>query len=357
MRAILLALLFATAIVGGFVGCTKPEQIPTEEAGLKVDPLTKEEEETLLSQAQTIFGVLPDKMPGSENDTPELIALGEKLYHEKQLSVNGTQSCNSCHMVDNGKSGVDNLPTSPGAQGALGKRNSPTVLNAGFHFAQFWDGRAADLVEQAKGPILNADEMAMPSEAEVEKRLSASQDYTAAFAAAFPKEKKPITYQNVANAIAAFERTLVSRSRYDDYVAGKKDALTDVEKRGLQTFIASGCITCHVSPTFGGTMYQKLGLVMPYDTKDAGRYEVTKDPADSLMFKVPSLRNVALTAPYYHDGSIPTLDSAVSLMSWHQLGKKLEARDLQLIVAFLQSLSDPSRTVAAAPAAKSVAAK
>ncbi|MFZ9870333.1 MAG: cytochrome-c peroxidase [Candidatus Kapaibacteriota bacterium] len=347
MKAVLLALLLASAAVGGIVGCSKPETTPEETATLTVEPLTPEEEETLLAQAKALFGVLPDMMPGASTDTPELVALGEKLYNETQLSATGTQSCNSCHMVDGGKSGVDNLPTSPGAHGTPGTRNSPTVLNAGFHFVQFWDGRAADLVEQAKGPILNPAEMAMASEKDVEDRLSAIDEYKTAFAAAFPQAKQPITYHNVATAIAAFERTLVSKSRYDDYVSGTSSALTDVEKRGLQTFISTGCITCHVSPTFGGSMYQKLGLVNPYDSKDAGRYEVTKDPADSLMFKVPSLRNVALTAPYYHDGSIPTLDSAVTSMAWHQLGRKLETKDRDLIVAFLSALSDPSRKLAA----------
>lgn len=323
--------------------CSQKQDVPKEAAPAEAKALTAAEEQELKDQASALFGALPASMPGAENDTPELIALGEKLYMDTRLSVNDKQSCNSCHMVDQNRSGVDNLPVSPGAKGGDGDRNSPTVLNAGFQFVQFWDGRAEDLVAQAKGPILNPGEMAMPSEKAVEQKIGAIPEYAEAFKAVFPKGKKPVSYHNIATAIAAFERTLRSPSRFDDYIAGNATALTNAEKRGMKTFIESGCITCHMGTTFGGAMYQKLGLVNPYESKDAGRYEVTKDPADSLMFKVPMLRNVALTAPYFHDGSVKTLDEAVSLMGWHQLGKKLTKDEITSIVTFLNALSDPKR--------------
>ena len=337
LKALLLAL---SAMI--LMSCQQTEEKASPDE-LDVKPLTAQEEDELFSQASALFGALPERMPGSENDTPELIALGEDLYFETALSENNSQSCNTCHMVNDGFAGVDNEVTSEGAHGERGERNSPTVLNAGYHFVQFWDGRAEDLVEQAKGPILNPVEMAMASEEAVESRLSEDPDYQQAFAAAFPDQKNPITYQNVAEAIAAFERTLISRSRFDDYMDGDRAALTAAEKRGLQTYVSTGCITCHMQSTFGGTMYQKLGLVNPYPSEDPGRYMVTNDPADSMMFKVPSLRNVALTAPYWHDGSVATLEEAVELMAWHQLGRKLEEKDVDLIVAFLNSLSDPDR--------------
>lgn len=304
--------------------------------------LTEAEEQELLTKASSIFGVLPNKMPGSENDTPELIELGKKLYFETKLSVNNTMSCNTCHDINN-LAGVDNKPTSPGAlPGKIGTRNTPTVFNAGFQFAQFWDGRSPDLKDQAKGPILNPVEMAMPNEKEVEKVISSIPEYQEMFKKAYPNDKKPITFDNIANAIAAFERTLVSKSRFDEWITGNKTALTDEEKVGLKHFIEVGCITCHTGPLFGGNIYQKMGLVKPYyNTKDLGRYEVTKQESDKFMFKVAMLRNVELTFPYFHDGSVNKLEDAVKIMADINLGKQLTDEQLRTIVAFLKSLTDP----------------
>src|SRR5512136_580014 len=179
----------------------------------------------LRAKAKSFVAPLPDKMPGADKDSPAAITLGQKLYFEKRLSVNGKQSCNDCHMVDQNRAGVDNEPTSEGAHGKRGDRNSPTTLNAGFHFAQFWDGRAKDLVEQAKGPVLNPVEMAMPDEKEVIKRLEADADYARLFKAAFPGEDKPINYHTFARAVAAFERTLITHDRFDDFLKGDDKAL------------------------------------------------------------------------------------------------------------------------------------
>ncbi|MEY5010252.1 MAG: hypothetical protein RLZZ253_1391 [Verrucomicrobiota bacterium] len=296
------------------------------------------------SRAQAFFQPIPDKMPGSDKDSAELVTLGRQLYFEKGLSANNSQSCNSCHAVDRNMGGVDNEPTSPGAFGKRGGRNSPTVLNAGFHLAQFWDGRAADLVAQAKGPILNPIEMAMPSEAEVVKKLSAVAEYPKAFAAAFPGQKDPLTYENIAQAIAAFERTLVTHDRLDDFLKGDDQALTGVELKGLETFVSTGCIACHNGPLLGANSYQKMGVVNAYaNGEDLGRHAVTKSEEDKLKFKVPSLRNIALTGPYFHDGKAASLEEAVRQMAWLQLGRKLEDGDVKSIVAFLNTLTDKAR--------------
>lgn len=303
-----------------------------------------QETKDLQVKAKQIFGVLPKKMPGSENDTPELIALGKKLYFEKKLSQNETQSCNSCHNIEGKSAGVDNLPTSPGAFGKNGDRNSPTVLNAGFHFVQFWDGRAPDLKEQAKGPILNPVEMAMPNESEVLKRLSADASYPDLFAKAFAGDKSPISYENVGRAIAAFERTLISVSRFDDFIEGDHSALSKEEQAGFTSFISAGCTSCHAGNMLGGNSFRKVGQVHPYPTEDLGRFQVTKKAEDKYFFKVPSLRNVALTGPYFHDGKVSSLEEAVKKMAYHQLGQELSDLETKKIVSFLGSLSDKTKT-------------
>lgn len=315
-----------------------------------------EKTKKLIDDSKKIFGTIPDKMPGGEVDTPELIQLGEKLYFEKRLSANDTQSCNSCHNVVGKAAGVDNLPTSPGAFGKNGVRNSPTVLNAGFHIAQFWDGRAKDLKEQAKGPILNPVEMAMPSASEVENKIGQIPEYQELFAKAYPdsltKENsntltraQKITYDNITGAIAAFERTLKTQDRFDDFQKGNHKALSIEEQEGLEKFIATGCITCHVGPLLGGNSFRKLGQINPYEnSSDKGRQDLTKNSSDAFVFKVPSLRNVAITGPYFHDGKITTLEEAVKKMAHLQLGRDLSDSDTKLIVTFLKTLTDKNRS-------------
>jgi len=328
--------VFAIALAVLVTACGKPGD--TQEPKEVVRALSGAEETELRSMAEGVFAVLPDVMPGHEGTTAEMIALGKSLYFDKRLSVNDKQSCNTCHDVSNGAAGVDNVVTSEGALGGRGTRNSPTVFNAGFHAMQFWDGRAADLIEQAKGPICNPAEMAMPEPAAVEAKLKKTAEYPGLFAEAFPEQPSPVTFDNVAKAIAAFERTLIAPSRFDKWITGDTAALTMSERRGMHTFINTGCISCHNGPLFGGNGLQKLGNVQPYATSDPGRYNVTKDPADSLMFKVPSLRLAARTKPYFHDGSVPTLSKAIELMGWHQLGKKLSNQDVAEIETFLKAL-------------------
>ena len=303
-----------------------------------------DDSERLIRRANRYFSPLPAAMPGAENDAPERIALGKKLYFEKRLSINDTQSCASCHRLEDGFAGVDNLPVSPGARGEQGTRNSPTVLNAGWQDSQFWDGRAADLVEQAKGPILNPIEMGMPDEQAVEEKVRGIAEYQSAFALAFPGNEPAITYQNIAEAIAAFERTLITPSRFDDFMNGDAGALSVAEQRGLNDFIRIDCKSCHDGKLLGGDAYEPLGKENPYENQvDPGIYALTKDEDDRMVFKVSPLRNVALTAPYFHDGKIKTLDEAVRKMGKLQLDKELTDQQTSDITSFLKALTDKRR--------------
>ncbi len=304
-----------------------------------VQPALALDTDTLRAQARNFFQPVPPAMPGSEHDSSEKIRLGERLYFETALSINGTQSCNSCHRVDGLKPGVDNETTSPGALGKRGDRNSPSVWNAGFHIAQFWDGRAKDLAEQAKGPILNPIEMGLPDEQAAIKKLQAA-GYASAFKAIYT-DAQPLSYNNVADAIAAYERTLVTEDRFDHFLAGDNQALTSIEQQGLQDFISSGCIACHNGSLLGANSYQKIGMVNAYpNTHDLGRFAVTNKEQDRFVFKVPSLRDISHTAPYFHDGKAATLEQAVKDMAWYQLGQKLTDEKVQSISTFLRSLDN-----------------
>ena len=297
----------------------------------------------LQAQAKAIFAPLPERAERTTHPiTNEQIVLGKKLYNDTILSVGKDISCNSCHDLK--KFGVDGEPTSPGHKGQRGDRNSPTVFNSALHTAQFWDGRAATVEEQALGPITNPVEMAMPSSEEVIARLKADKEYPGLFKNAFPENRDPITYQNIGLAIGSFERTLLTPSRFDDYLKGDTGALSDQEKAGLKAFIGSGCIACHSGVGIGGGMYQKIGLVNPYKTEDLGRFNVTKNEADKYVFKVPSLRNIEKTGPYFHDGKVKTLQEAVKLMGFHQTGRQLADQEVQDIVAFLNSLTGKVET-------------
>jgi len=266
------------------------------------------------------------------------VALGRKLFHDKSLSSDGSIACSSCH--DLARFGADGRATSLGVGGQVGARNAPTVLNAGAQFRMFWDGRAATLEEQAKGPVLNPGEMGMPDGETVAKRLASSAEYRTLFARAFPDMEKPVTFDNYAIAIAAFERTLVTRGRWDAFLEGDSSALTAEEKRGLKTFLNAGCMVCHTGKMLGGSMYERVGVVEPWPNQtDPGRYAVTKDEGDRMMFKVPTLRNIAETAPYFHDGSAKTLDDAVRMMGKHQLGLELTPEEVSAIVVWLTSLT------------------
>lgn len=292
----------------------------------------------LRDQADALLGALPAEAPNPDNPiTPAKVALGRMLYYDARLSKNHDVSCNSCHLLD--RFGVDGQPTSAGHRGQRGERNSPTVYNAALHVAQFWDGRAANVEEQAKGPVLNPVEMAMPSEAATVAVLESIPGYAPLFAAAFPEDEQPISYENMARAIGAFERQLMTPAPFDAFLAGDDDALTDAQLAGLEAFIGAGCVACHQGPTVGGQMYQKLGLLKPYPTEDPGRAAVTGNEADRQFFKVPSLRNVTQTGPYLHDGSIERLEDVIRIMVVHQLGGEIGAEKEAAIRAFLDALT------------------
>jgi len=298
----------------------------------------------LMRRANRFFEPLPSAMPGAQDDTVERITLGRQLFFEKRLSINDSQSCASCHKLDDGFAGVDNLGTSPGAGGELGNRNSPTVLNAGWQDAQFWDGRAEDLVAQAGQPILNPVEMGMPDEQAVEDKIRAIDEYRKAFGAVFPDDQRPVTYLNITRAIAAFERTLITPSRFDDFLNGDSAALTETEQRGLDSFLQLDCNSCHDGVLVGGETYEPLGKEHPYENQaDQGIYELSGDEDDRMVFKVAPLRNVALTAPYFHDGKIDSLDEAIRKMGKLQLDEELSDSQVSDIASFLKALTDKNR--------------
>jgi cytochrome c peroxidase len=293
----------------------------------------------LTSLQKNFFAPLPNSMKKADEIlSPDKVALGRKLFHETKLSKAQDISCATCHSLDT--FGADQQTTSTGHKGQKGGRNAPTVLNAAGHVAQFWDGRAADVEEQAKGPVLNPIEMAMPHAQAVEAVLKKDAAYPALFKAAFPQDAQPITFDNMAKAIAAFERTLVTPSRWDAYLKGDNKALTAEEVAGAATFVDAGCTGCHMGPYVGGSMFQVLGLQKPWPhQEDLGRYNITHQDSDKMVFKVPSLRNVEKTAPYFHDGKVASLEEAVQLMGRHQLGKELSPKEVQNIVAWLKTLT------------------
>lgn len=301
-------------------------------------------EEGLYKKANTYFSALPQQAPTDQyQSTDEKIKLGKVLYFDKRLSKAGNISCNSCHQLDN--FGVDGEKTSLGDTDERGPRNSPTTFNAALQFSQFWDGRAKDVEEQAGMPILNPIEHAIPNENFLINRLKGIELYQSLFSQAFPEQSNPINYTNLKYAIAAFERTLLTPSRFDQYLKGDKKALTAQEKRGMEKFIETGCITCHSSELVGGKMFNKFGVHGDYweltksESIDEGRYEVTGEESDKYIFKVPSLRNVEHTAPYFHDGSVDSLGKAVTIMAKLQNNIDLSEEDRDDIVAFLKSLS------------------
>lgn len=266
------------------------------------------------------------------------VDLGRMLFFDPRLSRDRDVSCNSCHRLD--RFGVDHAPLSTGEGGARGRRNAPSVYHAGGNFTAFWDGRAPDVEHQATEPMLNPTEMALKDPPTIVARLAAIPGYVAAFEAAFPARGKPITLEHVGVALGAFERRLVTPSRWDRFLAGDHAALTADELAGLKLFTDSGCITCHTGELVGGSMFQKAGAMKPWPNQaDQGRYEVTRSAADRMLFKVPSLRNVTETAPYFHDASAATLDQAVRMMADRQLDTPLDPAEVRLIVAWLGALT------------------
>lgn len=279
--------------------------------------------------------IQPIEMP-TDLDTGK-VELGKKLFFDPRLSKSGWISCNSCHNLSMG--GTDNLVSSIGHGWAEGPINAPTVLNSSFNIAQFWDGRAKDLVEQAGGPIANPGEMASSHELAVEV-LNTISGYVTEFADVYGGA--PITIDQVTDSIAEFERTLVTPdSRFDQWLKGDEDALTEQELKGYELFKVTGCIGCHNGPSVGGSAFQKMGSFNRFETANpaTGRQGVTGERADRMRFKVPNLRNIELTYPYFHDGSVRTLEEAVDTMVWVQLNRRFSEEGTAKVVAFLKTLT------------------
>lgn len=297
---------------------------------------------------QSLPNVAP--APADNPTTAEKVELGKILYHDPRLSSSGTVACASCHNVMGG--GEDNRGGSVGVGAQVGGRSAPTVWNSAFNGTQFWDGRAPSLEAQAKGPVTNPIEMGMKNWDDVVARLKAIPGYTPLFDKAFPGGNA-VSADNAAKAIAAYERTLITpNSAYDKFANGDKSALSAQQLRGAETFAAVGCGGCHSGPAFNGQTGQGNGFYQKFPatdnpaleteygfSKDMGRAEVTKNDADKHFFKVPTLRNIALTAPYFHNGKVKTLDEAVKVMAKLQLDKELSTQQVEDIVAFLNALT------------------
>ena len=312
-------------------GCTKKEApAPAAEEKAAAEPE---------KPAATTEPILP--LPDSADVNMDKVLLGRSLYFDTALSGDGTVACATCHMLEHG--GAEPRKTSAGIGGQIGPINSPTVLNSSYNFVQFWDGRAKDLQEQAAGPVENPIEMGTKWE-DVVKRLAKNEEYAATFAKLY---EDGITKANTTDAIAEYEKSLITPSRFDAYLKGDATAITDAEKQGYATFKEVGCTACHSGINVGGAMFQKLGLVKDYfadrgtpiTDADLGRYNVTKQDYDKYFFKVPTLRNVELTAPYLHDGSQATLEDTVRVMGTYQLGRELTDAQVNSIVTFLKSLT------------------
>jgi len=300
--------------------------------------------DSVLLLAKNMFQPLPKEAANPENAvTPEKVLLGKTLYYDNRLSMHNTQSCNTCHNL--ATFGVDNKPTSPGDNGKLGTRNSQTTLNSALHFVQFWDGRMKDVEEQAGGPVMNPVEMGMPDEKIVLARLTGNEGYKKMFEAAFPGEKQPVSFANMRKSIAAFERTLITPGKFDKFLEGDLTAMNEQELKGCKTFMETGCTTCHMGPLIGGNMFQKYPLFGTHKeltgstVDDLGKMQATKNEADKYFFKVPSLRNIAETWPYLHDGSVKELDKTIQIMAKGQLNKELTPEQNGDISAFLKALT------------------
>lgn len=297
----------------------------------------------LREEAFDYFEPLPSTVPAVNNNpiTPEKIELGKALFFDPRMSASGVFSCNSCHNLATG--GDDNLETSIGHGWQKGPRNAPTVLNSVFNSAQFWDGRAADLAEQAKGPVQAGVEMANTPDNVIATLVSMPQ-YVAWFETAFPEDDSPVTFDNFAKAIEAYEATLITPSPFDAFLNGNPDAMSFEEKEGLALFMDKGCASCHSGVNLGGEGYYPFGLIERPGAEilpegDKGRFVVTETVDDEYVFRAAPLRNIALTAPYFHSGKVWRLDQAIAIMAESQLGEAMTESEVGKVEAFLQSLN------------------
>ncbi len=313
--------------------------------------LNPDDRKTLMAWVRDLRGdiIKPIAEPSELSLDPAKLALGEALFHDKRLSVDDSISCSSCHNLSKG--GTDQSRFSTGVKANKGHINSPTVYNAVYNFKQFWDGRAATLAEQAAGPVHNPIEMASNWD-QVSKKLSADPEMLKLFEAAY--KSKEINGEKIAEAIATFEESLITPSRFDKYLRGDNQALSSDEKKGYVLFQKHNCTNCHSGPGLGGQSFEKMGLAkdyfadrvagsnglqqMPRAKEDYGRFNVSRRESDRYKFKVPLLRKLSSTFPYFHDGNVPSIEEAVRIMGDYQLGKKLSSEDIRLISKFLKVL-------------------
>jgi len=309
--------IIAASLVASSLLCANPLIEKAKTMGLEAIPENQSELLKIIDPNNTI--------------TPQRVELGKKLYFEPRLSKSGIISCNTCHNL--GLGGADGVPTAVGHMWVANPHhlNSPTVYNAVFFKSQFWDGRSPHLEDQAGGPIQAAPEMASPPALVVE-RINSIPEYVEAFKKAYGEEVK-VDFETITSTIGIFERTLVTPSRYDEFLNGKEDALTKEEQEGLQVFIDQGCATCHNGIALGGSM-MPFPMVKPYKYANVGDFKGDKNG----MVKVPTLRNITETAPYFHNGQIWSLKEAVQEMGTTQLGKEISDTDAEKIVTFLKAL-------------------
>jgi len=308
------------------------------------EKLSEEEEQMILKISQSYFTPLsePD-LKSLSLDEQKRVELGKKLFYDKRMSGAQTIHCGSCHNMS--KYGADNLAISPGDKDQLGLRNPPTLLNAHLQSILNWDARYKTVEEQVVAPIFDPALMAMPDSITLLDRLKGVPYYQQAFREAFPDDEPAITLRTIGKAIGAFERTLTSPSRFDDYLKGDLKALNTKEKQGIKSFVEKGCIPCHSTTLLGGNMTQKFALFGYYwdytnsTHRDKGRFEYTKNPAEEYVFKVPQLRNIEKTYPYMHDGSVGSLEDAIRIMSMTESNLQLDEADVEKIAAFLRTLT------------------
>ena len=327
-----------------------PGTAPTAGAADPADAAAAGGGDTLRTTAAAMFGTIPERVEELRGKplSDAQVELGHMLWFDPRLSSSQLITCNTCHSLGTG--GADNVPVSIGHGWQRGPRNSPTVLNAVFNAAQFWDGRAADLAEQAKGPVQASVEMNSTPDLVV-KTLESIPGYVDRFGKAFPGEARPVSFDNMALALEAFEATLVTPdSRFDRWVLGDDAALDATERRGLELFVSSGCASCHNGRNFGGQAYFPFGVIERPGAEilpvgDKGRFEVTATASDEYVFRAAPLRNVELTAPYFHSGQVWDLEQAVAIMGTAQLGRELDEDEASAIAAFLRTLTGRQPTV------------
>ncbi len=306
--------------------------------------LTCGKKNSLVSEARNYFQVLPGKMISGDNlITPEKTKLGKMLFYDTRLSIDGTTSCFKCHWMN--LYGTDGLKKSIGNNYRLNPRNAPTVLNSALQISQHWIGNRKSVEDQAQKALLGHGSYGLESYEQAEEKMNFIAGYQGLFKEAFPNDSVPLNARNFGLAVGAWERTLVTPSRFDQFLKRHPNALTEKEQKGLKIFMDTGCKDCHNRVLVGGGQYEKFGIIEPYwkligSTEiDSGRFAVTGDTADLYVFKVPPLRNVEMTAPYFHDGSVDNLHRVVPMMARLQLGKELSSDQANHIVAFLKSLT------------------